>query len=55
MLDGGWAVKAVLAADVVLEKDWDRWGMLVFTGAGSSEPMVLRKSVGQIQSIRQPR
>jgi hypothetical protein len=49
---GGWSVKAVLASTVALEKDFKRWGMLVFSSP-SSQPVILRKSVGEIQSIRQ--
>jgi hypothetical protein len=51
---GGWSVKVVLSSAVVLEKDFKRWGMLVFAHLGA-KPLILRKSVGEIQSIRQAR
>lgn len=54
---GVWAVRAIFASGggptVVMEQDFDRWGMLVFAQVGKNESalkaggLVLRKSVGR--------
>jgi hypothetical protein len=51
---GGWSVKVVLPSAVVLEKDFKRWGMIVYSSL-SNKPVIVRKSIGKIASIRQAR
>jgi hypothetical protein len=52
---GDWSIQAILESRVVMERDFKRWGLLVFAAAGSNSLTILRKSIGDIKSIRQPR
>jgi hypothetical protein len=45
---------SVSLASVVLEREFARWGMLAFVPARPTPPVVLRKSIGRLDAIRQP-
>jgi len=56
----GWALQATFGqptssnATCVLEYDFDRWGVILFTGAQGARQRIVRKGVGFVDKIRRP-